>query len=71
MENKNNQQDKKKQLVVGVLIVAIIVVIAFVIVVLSVQPWYNATPLLEGSLFYKLLAGLVRVPTEYFRGISA
>lgn len=48
-----------------------LVVIAFVIVVLSVQPWYNATPLLEGSLFYKLLAGLVRVPTEYFRGISA
>lgn len=48
-----------------------LVIVAFVIVVLSIQPWFNVEHLYEGSLFYKLLANLLKIPTDYIRGLTA
>ena len=48
-----------------------LVIVAFVIVVLSIQPWFNVEQLYEGSLFYKLLANLLKIPTDYIRGLTA
>ncbi len=47
-----------------------LVVVIFVISVLKVQNFYDFSEILNGSIFYKLLGGMISVPSEYFKGFS-
>lgn len=38
--------------------------VAIILIILTAQPWFDVSSLLNGSIFYKILSGIIAVPVE-------
>ncbi len=43
--------------------------IAVILILLTAQPWYDVSPLFEGSVFYGMLREHISAPALYLRGL--
>lgn len=38
--------------------------VAIILIILTAQPWFDVSSLLNGSIFYRILSGIIAVPVE-------
>ena len=48
-----------------------LVVVLFIMVVMTVQPWFNIDNIVSGSLFFSVLSGVINSSAEYVKGMAA
>lgn len=48
-----------------------LVIVSFIIMLLTMQTWFDLSSLLNDSFFFKMLSGIIKVPADYLRGISS
>ena len=48
-----------------------LVVVLFIMVVMTVQPWFNIDNIVSESLFFSVLSGVINSSAEYVKGMAA
>ena len=48
-----------------------LVVVLFIMVVMTVQPWFNIDNIVAESLFFSVLSGVINSSAEYVKGMAA